>query len=94
MELPVCRWRGAETTEGRYGCSSPKLRVSALGVAAATCMGCSLRDHEPGTELPAPVFVPPAVPYLSPKDKLRTCVHRGRSLKENGQPLMRLASLG
>jgi hypothetical protein len=75
MELPFCRWRGAERTPGRYACHSPKLIVGPAGVDASLCMGCYCRDHEP---LSIPVV---------PADRVAAlfCVHLGGETGERRQ---------
>lgn len=91
--LPVCRWRGAEKSPGRYECRSAKL-VAPAGVDAATCNSCPCRDHEPvnngrpgylqadGTIPAEPVKAPPARPARRSLD----CVHRGAELRTETCP--------
>ena len=50
IELPVCRWRGAETRPGRVRCDSAKVHAPAAGVPVELCARCSLANHDP----PAP----------------------------------------
>lgn len=63
MELPVCRWRGAETVEGFWECFSPKLRHGPNGVKGELCFGCYLVDHEPGQKS-EPIKQRPSCVYL------------------------------
>lgn len=48
MELPACRWRGAELSPGWWACASPRMVVAPVGVPRWLCLRCHVCDHEPG----------------------------------------------
>lgn len=64
IDLPVCRWRGAETVEGFWECSSPKLRHGPDGVNGELCLDCYLCDHELGKQ-------------SEPAEQRLPCIHLG-----------------
>lgn len=45
IELPMCRWRGEVSAEGRHYCSSPKITHSPNGVRDKLCHKCELCNH-------------------------------------------------
>lgn len=82
IELPLCSQRREEIAPGHYRCTSSFLAVSARGVKAELCQTCPYAnlDAEPA---PWPHATPAAEPVVPPQERLKTCVHRGRSLKDD-----------
>ena len=45
IELPTCRWRGSEVTQGQVFCLSPRL-MGCITVNHESCAQCQMCDHE------------------------------------------------
>lgn len=81
IELPVCRWRGAALTDGRFACASPKLVVGPDGVSAEACQTCYCRDHEADAALMA-LRAAAEQRWAAEAAGGMPCRHRGMVLRE------------